>query len=70
MVLKLYEHSLSIMFLPLFLASFALHAIGGAEAYSSEQQSHGQPPVTVLAYLGTSRSGLSPSRTGKASSWP
>jgi len=54
-VLKLYEHSLSIMFLLLFLASFALHAIGGAEEYSSEQQSHGQPPVTVLAYLATSR---------------
>jgi hypothetical protein len=54
-VLKLYEHSLSIMFLLLFLASFALHAIGGSEEYSSEQQGHGQPPVTVLAYLATSR---------------
>ncbi len=54
-VLKLYEHSLSIMFLLLFLASFTLHAIGGAEEYSSEQQSHGQPPVTVLEYLATSR---------------
>ncbi len=29
-VLKLYEHSLSIMFLLLFLASFALHAVGGS----------------------------------------
>jgi len=54
-VLKLYEHSLSIMFLLLFVASFALHAIGGSEEYSSEQQSHGQPPVTVLGYLATSR---------------
>ena len=54
-VLKLYEHSLSIMFLLLFLASFALHAIGGAEEYSSEQQSHGEAPVTVLEYLATSR---------------
>ncbi|MGP4030808.1 DUF6766 family protein [Pseudarthrobacter sp. 1C304] len=54
-VLKLYEHSLSVMFLLLFLASFALHAVGGAEEYSSEQQSHGQPPVTVLEYLATSR---------------
>ena len=54
-VLRLYEHSLSIMFLLLFLASFALHAVGGSEEYSSEQQSHGQPPVTVLAYLATSR---------------
>ncbi|MDN4643803.1 hypothetical protein QCD75_07355 [Arthrobacter sp. PsM3] len=54
-VLKLYEHSLSIMFLLLFVASFALHAVGGSEEYSSEQQSHGQPPVTVLGYLATSR---------------
>lgn len=54
-VLKLYEHSLSVMFLLLFLASFALHAVGGSEEYSSEQQSHGQQPVTVLAYLATSR---------------
>ena len=54
-VLKLYEHSLSIMFLLLFLASFTLHAVGGAEEYSSEQASHGQPPVTVLEYLATSR---------------
>ncbi|BCW65356.1 hypothetical protein NicSoilB4_01190 [Arthrobacter sp. NicSoilB4] len=54
-VLKLYEHSLSIMFLLFFLASFALHAIGGAEEYSSEQRSHGQAPVTVLEYLATSR---------------
>ncbi|HEX9085967.1 MAG TPA: DUF6766 family protein [Arthrobacter sp.] len=54
-VLKLYEHSLSIMFLLLFVASMALHAIGGSEEYSSEQQSHGQPPVTVLGYLATSR---------------
>lgn len=54
-VLKLYEHSLSIMFMLLFLASFVLHGIGGSEDYNSEQQSHGQPPVTVLGYLATSR---------------
>jgi hypothetical protein len=54
-VLKLYEHSLSIMFLLLFLASFALHAIGGADDYNSEQESHGQPTVSLLGYLATSR---------------
>jgi hypothetical protein len=54
-VLKLYEHSLSIMFLLLFLMSIVLHAVGGSEAYSEEQQAHGQPPVTVLQYLTTSR---------------
>jgi hypothetical protein len=54
-VLKLYEHSLSILLLLLFLGSIAMHAIGGTSAYNDEQQSHGQPTVTVLGYLGTSR---------------
>ena len=54
-VLKLYEHSLSIMFLLLFLASFVLHGIGGADDYNSEQESHGQPTVSVLGYFATSR---------------
>ncbi|WP_247041567.1 DUF6766 family protein [Arthrobacter rhizosphaerae] len=55
MVLKLYEHSLSILFLLLFLASMALHAVGGVEEYNEEQATHGQPEVTFLGYLVTSR---------------
>jgi hypothetical protein len=55
LVLKLYEHSLSILLLLLFVASFSLHAAGGTSAYNDEQQSHGQPSVTVLQYLATSR---------------
>ncbi|MDQ0680640.1 glycerol uptake facilitator-like aquaporin [Arthrobacter pascens] len=54
-VLKLYEHSLSALLLVLFLASFSLHALGGTEEYNQEQQSHGQPTVTLLGYLATSR---------------
>lgn len=54
-VLTLYEHSLSIMFFTLFLASFALHAVGGSQDYSSEQEAHGQPGVTLLGYFATSR---------------
>jgi hypothetical protein len=54
-VLALYEHSLLILFAVLFLASFALHAVGGAAAYSQEQQLHGQPGVGPVAYLGTSQ---------------
>ena len=54
-VLKLYEHSLSIMFLLLFLASFALHAVGGAEDYSSSSRATDSRTVTVLGYLATSR---------------
>lgn len=53
--LKFYEHSLSILFFALFLASIAMHAIGGTEAYNEEQQSHGEPTVGILQYIGTSR---------------
>lgn len=54
-VLKLYEHSLSILLLVLFIASFGLHAAGGTSAYNEEQQGHGQPTVTFVEYLATSR---------------
>ena len=54
-VLWLYSHSLSLTFLVLFLISFAIHAVGGAVEYSDDQRAHGQPEVTVLQYMGTSR---------------
>jgi hypothetical protein len=53
--LAFYNHSLSILLFALFLASFAMHGVGGMEAYNEDQQSHGQPTVTFLQYLGTSR---------------
>jgi Domain of unknown function (DUF6766) len=55
LALKLYENSLSIALLSLFVFSFALHALGGAEAYSQEQLEHGGRPVSVFQYLVTSR---------------
>lgn len=56
LVLKLYEHSLSLALVFLFLASFVGHAIGGASAYNEEQMSHGQSEtVSVWQYLGTSQ---------------
>ena len=55
LALKLYENSLSLAFLALFLFSFAMHAIGGASAYSQEQIEHGAPPISVVEYVGTSR---------------
>jgi hypothetical protein len=54
-VLWLYSHSLSIMFFALFLASFVLHLVGGSQDYNNDQESHGQPTVSVLGYLATSR---------------
>jgi len=53
--LRLYEHSLLIAFLTLFLLSFILHAVGGAEEYSAEQRAHGGRGVSVLEYIGTAR---------------
>jgi hypothetical protein len=53
--LVLYENSLLILFVVLFLASFAGHATGGAAAFSAEQLQHGGAPVTALEYLGTSQ---------------
>ena len=54
-ILKLYENSLSLIFLLLFLLSFALHAVGGVEEYNKGQREHGQPVETsTLAYMGTS----------------
>jgi hypothetical protein len=54
-ILKLYEHSLSISLLALFALSFLLHAAGGARAYSEEQLLHGGEAVSLLGYLGTSQ---------------
>ena len=54
-VLKLYENSLSLAFLLLFLVSFWLHALGGHWEYNEEQLQHGQTTVSVMGYLGTSR---------------
>lgn len=54
-VLRVYEHSLSILLFSLFLGSFFLHAAGGVDEYNQDQQSHGQPAITYLQYLGTSR---------------
>lgn len=55
-VLKIYESSLSLAFVILFLLSFSLHAIGGADVYNDEQAAHGsQERVSTLAYITTSR---------------
>ncbi|MGW6036403.1 DUF6766 family protein [Gordonia terrae] len=54
-VLFIYQNSLTIAFFALFFASFALHAVGGARAYSDEQQQHGESAVSVWQYLATSQ---------------
>ena len=54
-VLTLYENSLASLFFVLFAASIALHAAGGARAYSADQQAHGQPTVSVWGFVRTSQ---------------
>lgn len=55
LTLRLYENSLSLAFLLLFLISFALHAVGGTAQFNEENQLHGQAPITIGEYLATSR---------------
>lgn len=54
-VLKLYENSLALAFLLLFLGSFILHAYGGADEYNQDQLEHGGQTVSCIQYVGTAR---------------
>jgi hypothetical protein len=55
-VLKLYENSLSLVFLLFFLISISMHAVAGARVYNEEHLEHGQPEhLDMLQYAGTSR---------------
>jgi hypothetical protein len=51
----LYSCSLSICFALLFLVSFLIHALGGVRVYNEDQIDHGQPTVSLLGYMGSSR---------------
>lgn len=53
--LSMYKYSLLIAFLLLFVFSFAMHAIGGAAEYSSEQLQHGGQAVSALQYIATAQ---------------
>src|SRR5687768_16306945 len=55
LILKLYENSLSIALLSIFVLSFAIHAWGGAVQFNEDAIEHGQPQVSTLEYIGTSR---------------
>jgi len=55
LVLKVYENSLALFFFLLFFLSIWLHAVGGARAYSEEQQAHGEAAVSTGQYVMTSQ---------------
>ncbi len=55
LILKIYENSLSLALLLMFLLSFTLHAIGGRGEYNQDQLLHGGQQVSTLGYMCTSR---------------
>jgi glycerol uptake facilitator-like aquaporin len=56
LTLTLYEYSLSLAFLLLFLMSFTLHAVSGAREYNESEREHGHyAQLTTVEYMGTPR---------------
>lgn len=54
--LKIYEHSLSLALILLFLISFMLHAYGGSRATCEENMAHGDSTCpSTIQYIGTSK---------------
>jgi len=51
LAMRLYSHSLSLTLGALFAVSFALHAVGGQLAHNEEAALHGQPPVSLWAFV-------------------
>jgi hypothetical protein len=54
-ILRLYEHSLGLAFILLFLISWVGHALGGFAEYAEDQVAHQQPPPGLTDYLTSAR---------------
>jgi hypothetical protein len=54
-ILRVYENSLSLAFVALFLLSIAMHAVEGTRTYNQDQKEHGGPTVGVGGYVRTSQ---------------
>ena len=54
-VLVVYEHSLGLALLMLFLVSWVGHALGGWTHYRVEETLHGRPAPALVEYLASSR---------------
>lgn len=50
-VLRIYEHSLSIVLLSLFALAFVGHLVTGAHAFNAEQTAHAEPTISMFDYL-------------------
>ncbi len=51
LALVLYQHSLSLVLVALFLVSFALHALGGHDEYNQQQLEHGEAPISLIGFM-------------------
>ncbi len=67
--LAIYQHSLTLVLLLLFLLSFILHAAGGPGSTARSKWHTGSRRSRSLPTCGRRASGSSRSRTGRASSW-
>ena len=54
-ILRVYEHSLGLAFVMLFLVSWLGHALGGYAEYASDERLHGQPSPVLRDYLTSPR---------------
>lgn len=55
LVLVLYENSLGLTFMLLFVISILIHGVGGLSEYNQEQLLHGQGTVTLATYMSSAR---------------
>jgi hypothetical protein len=55
LVLLLYEHSLGLTFVVLFLGSWVGHALGGYAEYGHDERAHGRDAGPLSAYVTSSR---------------
>jgi hypothetical protein len=54
-ILRVYENSLGLAFIVLFLLAWAGHAAGGFAEFAADERTHGQAPPTFGTYLGSAR---------------
>ena len=54
-ILRLYEHSLGLAFVLLFVIAWVGHALGGFAEYAADQATHGAPRPALIDYLTSSR---------------
>ncbi|MEI9949056.1 MAG: DUF6766 family protein [Pseudomonadota bacterium] len=53
--LRIYEHSLSLMFFCLFVLSFVFHALGGQVQNNEELTAQGKPAQSLLEFVTSSQ---------------